>query len=219
MSSMGEPTRRLVPAILTDSAAELETLARQAEGFTGYAQFDIMDGLFVPSHSVSASDIGRLRTKLGWEAHLMVKKPETYLAAFRQAGAQKVVFHYEATDTPREVIAAARRLGLKVGLAVNPPTPNSAITSLVDEVDSVLFLAVDPGFYGSPFKPEVLDKIARFREAHPFKETGIDGGIKEANIFRVAQTGVDTIFCGSAIFRHPEPAESYRRLLALSRAV
>jgi ribulose-phosphate 3-epimerase len=207
---------RVVPAILTDEPRDLERMVRQAEGFTDWVQFDIMDGRFVPSRSITAEQIARLSPKLGWEAHLMVNNPGQYLEGFRQAGAKKVVFHYEATGQPLEVISLARRLGIGVGLAINPDTTISAILPLADRVDSVLFLSVHPGFYGKEFIPEVLDKINEFRTICPDRETGIDGGIKKENIARVAGSRVDFIYVGSAIFRQPEPALSYRQLVALA---
>jgi ribulose-phosphate 3-epimerase len=145
----------------------------------------------------------------------MVHHPENYLEGFRQAGAQKLVFHYEATPSPREAISLVRGLGLGVGLAVNPETPVSAILPLVSEVDSVLFLSVHPGFYGGKFIPEVLDKVIEFRSARPDVEIGIDGGIKEGNIAQIARAGVDVIYVGSAIFLQPQPDESFHRLLTL----
>jgi len=207
-----------VPAILTDDPKVLETMVRQTETFTSYAQFDIMDGQFVPSQSVTCEHIARLTTKLNWEAHLMVLHPETYLEDFQRAGAQKIVFHYEATSSPREIISLVKNLGMRVGLAVNPETTIAAITPLVSDVDSVLFLSVNPGFYGSKFIPEVLDKIVAFRSAQPNLEIGIDGGIKEGNIAQIARSGVDVIYVGSAIFLQPQPGESYRHLLALAEA-
>ena len=207
---------QVVPAILTDNPKALEAMVRQAETFTDWVQFDIMDDQFVPSRSINYEHLAGLPMKLGWEAHLMVQHPEDYLEGFRQAGAQKIVFHYEATPAPREVISLARGLGMKVGLAVNPETPVSAIIPLASEVDSVLFLSVHPGFYGSKFIPEVLDKLVEFRSAQPGVAIGIDGGIKESNITQVAQSGVDVIYVGSAISLQSHPGESFRRLLALA---
>jgi ribulose-phosphate 3-epimerase len=208
---------RVVPAILTDNPKALETMVRQAESFTNWVQFDIMDGRFVPSRSISYEHLARLPMKLSWEAHLMVAEPENYLEGFKRAGAQKVVFHYEANRSPQKVISTARRLGLGVGLAINPDTPVSAILTLVDKVDSVLFLSVYPGFYGKEFIPGVLDKIREFKSLCPGVETGIDGGIKESNITGVVQTGVAFIYIGSAIFHQKNPADSYRRLSALAK--
>ena len=208
---------QVVPAILTNDPRALGTMVRQAETFTTYAQFDIMDGQFVPSQSITWKHLANLSMKLDWEAHLMVLHPEDYLQGFHQAGAQKVLFHHEAASSPRKVISLARDLDLKVGLAINPETTISAILPLVDEVDSVLLLTVNPGFYGSKFIPEVMDKVAELRSARPDLEIGVDGGIKENNITQVARAGVDVIYVGSAIFLHPQPGESFRHLLALAQ--
>jgi len=206
----------VVPAILTDDPDALKVMVRQAEGFTSYVQFDIMDGQFVPSRSITHQHLSALNTRLKWEVHLMVNNPESYVAGFKQAGAQKVVFHYETTSSPRKVISQVKDLGLKVGLAVNPETSVSTIYPLVAEVDSVLFLAVNPGFYGSQFIPEVLDKVTELRNAVPTMEIGVDGGIKESNIAQVAQAGVDIIYVGSAIFLQPKPGESFQHLQKLA---
>ncbi len=208
---------RVIPAILTDDPEALKKMVRQAESFTNYVQFDIMDGQFVPSRSITCGDIASLPMKLSWEAHIMVQRPEVYLEGFKKAGAQKVVFHYEATPSPRDVITLARKLDLEIGLAINPETQVSAILPLLNEVDSVLFLTVNPGFYGSQFIPEVLDKVVELRSSHPLIDIGVDGGIKESNIVQIAQFGVDVIYAGSAIFLQPRPGESFRRLSALAK--
>lgn len=208
---------KVVPAILTNDPVALETMIRQAESFTNYVQLDIMDGQFVPSQSITREHLTSLPTKLSWEVHLMVLHPEDYLQGFHQAGAQKIIFHYEATPSPRENIARARELGLGVGLAINPETTISTILPLVDEVDSVLLMTVNPGFYGSKFIPEVMDKVAELRNVRPNMEIGIDGGVKESNITQIARVGVDVIYVGSAIFRQPQPGESFRRLQALAQ--
>ncbi len=206
-----------MPAILTDKPKALKTMVRQAAAFTNWVQFDIMDGQFVPSQSITYEHLSNLPAKLNWEAHLMVLNPEEYLEGFQKVGARKVVFHYEATRTPREVISLARRLCLEVGLALNPDTPISAILPLVSEIDSVLFLSVYPGSYGKEFIPEVLDKMVEFGTTCSGVEIGIDGGIKEGNIARVAQAGADVIYVGSAIFAQEKPGNSYRHLTTLAQ--
>lgn len=208
---------RVVPAILTGDPKALEKMVRSAETFTDFAQIDIMDGKFVPSSSVSYEHVASVAPKLEWEAHIMVLKPEDYIEGFKRAGAQKLVFHYEATPEPEMVISRIREAGLQAGLAINPETPISAISALVDKVDSVLFLTVNPGFYGAKFLPEVLDKVAEFRREYPGMEVGVDGGIKEANVAQIARLGVDVICVGSAISCAANPAEAYRKLLALAR--
>ena len=206
---------RVVPAILTDDPQSLKTMLQQAESFTDYVQIDVMDGKFVPSRSITWEQIAGIPTRTRWEVHLMVEQPETQLENYQRAGAARAIFHYEATSEPGRVIAAARKLGLEVGVAVNPETAVADILPLTGEVDTVLFLAVHPGFYGAKFIPEVLDKIAGLREARPDLSIGIDGGIKENNIAQIAQSGVNDIFVGSAIFLQPDPGASYRKLVSL----
>ena len=213
---MMEKTCHIVPAILTEDPKALEVMVRQAEGFTNYAQIDIMDGKFVPSHSIGSEHLTGITTKLNWEAHLMIEQPERFLEDFKRAGAQKIVFHFEATSSPLEVISLTKKLGMTSGLAINPETPVSAISSIVQEVDSVLFLTVHPGFYGSKFLPEVMDKVIEFRSTFPGIATGVDGGMKESNVAQIARYGVDSIFVGSAIFLQPDPGESFRHLQDLA---
>jgi ribulose-phosphate 3-epimerase len=206
---------RIVPAILANDAVALEKYVRQAETFTDFTQVDIMDGDFVPSRSISYKDIAALKPKFRWEAHLMVQHPEDYLEGFKKAGAGKIVFHFEAKTDIEKTISLIRKLDMKVGLAVNPKTTNKDLAPLVKKIDSVLFLSVEPGYYGAKFTPGVLDKIVEFHKSNPKMETGIDGGVKEDNIKEVARTRVNNICVGSGIFSQPDPAAAYRRLTAM----
>jgi len=208
---------RIVPAILTDDPKALKTMAQQAAGFADFVQIDIMDGQFVPSHSVTWQNLIGTPLKFKWEAHIMVNHPEEQIAGFKGAGASRIVFHYEATPSPEEVIKAIRASGLEVGLAVNPGTPVADFLPLADKVDAVLFLSVNPGFYGAEFIPAVLNKIREFRKLRPEVETGIDGGVKENNVAEIASTGVSYICVGSAIFRAPDPAAAFRKLQTLAK--
>ncbi|MFC2033884.1 ribulose-phosphate 3-epimerase [Chloroflexota bacterium] len=208
-------TKRVIPAILTEDREELKNMLSQAENFTDYVQIDIMDGQFVPSRSITHHDLLKLEIKIAWEAHLMVKQPEEHIEGFVKAGAQKVIFHFESTHSPHAVISQIRKTGIKAGLAINPETSIPDFLPLIDEVDSILFLTVNPGFYGSPFVPEVLDKITELRRTRPNLEIGTDGGVKEANLVKIARLGVDNLYVGSGIFLQPDPAEAYRNLSAL----
>lgn len=208
---------RVVPAILTANNQALRRMLRQAEEFTDYVQIDFMDGRFVPSQSTPCENLFRLSMSLAWEAHLMVIEPENQLECLRDAGAQKAIFHFEATESPASVINKARQLKLGIGLAINPETPLSSIVPLITEVDNVLFLTVQPGYYGSKFLPEVLPKITELRSLAPDIEIGVDGGIKEDNIGDIARMGVDTIYVGSAIFMQPDPAQAYESLRSLAQ--
>ena len=209
-------TVRTVPAVLTDDPIVLGKLVAQAERFTDFVQFDVMDGKFVPSSSVTGADIDSLHTRLGWEVPLMVVHPEHYLEEYRRAGARRIVFHYEATPSPDLIIGKIRALGLEAGLAVNPETPLEAIAPLADALDGVLFMSVHPGFYGARFLPEVMDKVQAFRKQHPRIEIGVDGGVNADTIPVIVPAGTDVIYIGSAIFRQEDPGAAYRRLADLA---
>ncbi len=210
---------RIVPAILTDDASALKGMIQSMKGVVDWAQVDIMDGEFVPSRSIGWKAVKEAKLPFDWEAHLMVKEPETYFSGFKAARARRVIFHFEAATDPGVVIAEARKLGLDVGIAINPGTPVSVVAEYFPLLDSVLLLSVNPGFYGAKFIPEVLDKVGEIRAAAPELSIGIDGGIKEANIVEVASSGVDDICVGSGIFLGADPAACYRHLQMIVDAV
>ncbi len=214
-----KPINRIVPAVLTEDPAALVSMLKQAAAFTDWVQIDVMDGVFVPSTSITATDIGTAMVKTEWEAHLMVCNPEMYLDEFHSAGAKRIVVHYEAVkDTAAEVIGNIKSMGMQAGLAVNPETRISELgPNLVKRLDSVLFLSVHPGFYGAKFIPEVLGKIGLFRSSYPEIIIGIDGGIKSSNIIEVSRCGVNEICVGSAVFSQPDPAASFRELTRLAK--
>jgi ribulose-phosphate 3-epimerase len=205
----------VVPAVLTDNPEALKEMLGVAQAFTNFVQIDIMDGLFVPSKSISAEDIANVKSGLKWEAHLMVNNPQIYIEDFVKAGAYQIIFHCEATESHSELIDKIHSAGIKAGVAINPDTDTALLDPLINKLDSVLFMSVIPGFYGSKFIPGVLEKIIKFRKQYPSIQTGIDGGIKENNILEVAKTGVNSICVGSAIFCQENPAESYHRLLSI----
>jgi ribulose-phosphate 3-epimerase len=182
------------------------------KGAVDWAQVDIMDGEFVPSKSIGWQAVKAAKLPFDWEAHLMVKEPETYFSGFKAALASRVVFHFEASADPRAVISVAKKLGLDVGMAINPGTEIEAVAEYFPLLDSILLLSVNPGFYGAKFIPEVLDKVGKIRALAPDLSIGIDGGIKDANILEVAASGVDDICVGSGIFMGADPAACYRHL-------
>jgi len=211
------PLRRIVPAILTDDPAALERMVRCAEEFTSWAQFDIMDGLFVPPRSIAGSDIASVKPAFEYDAHLMVRHPESFIEGFLLAGARRLTIHCEAVTDAIDAAAHIKDLGIEAGIALNPETPAEVLSGpLAEKLDAVLLLSVHPGYYGRPFIPEVLDKARELRRLYPGLRLGMDGGIKAGNIAEVARAGVDEICVGSAIFTAPDPAAAYRRLVALA---
>ncbi len=205
-------TARIVPAILTDSVCDLAYMVRLANSFADFVQIDIMDGIFVPPKSITAADVAALDVRFCWEAHLMVSRPSEDVESFVRAGAKRVIVHAEAGDDVSDAIRLARSMCAEVGLALNPETSIDGAERLLQMVDSVLLLTVEPGYYGSRFLPHVLSKVPVLRASYPALPIAVDGGIKEQNVCEVASTGVDEICVGSAIFRADSPAAAYYRL-------
>lgn len=203
---------RIVPALLTDKPADLERMIRQAERFCGLVQVDIMDGKFVPSKSISAADLAKVKTGLELEIHIMVEDPLNYVVPFKEAGAGRIVFHLESKDDPAEVIRSIRAQGMQAGIAINPETPVSKAEPYFKDIDILLFLSVNPGYYGSKFIPGVCDKARSLigRKDRPI--IAMDGGLKSDNIVMIRDAGVDLACVGSGIFGKGEPAQNYRVL-------
>lgn len=207
--------KRIIPAILTDKKNELISMVNLCSEFTDYVQLDFMDGRFVPSKSVTIRDLEGLRLPVKSEAHLMVQNPLDWIVPLKKLSVKKIIFHFEIEEDYSEIIGKIRSVGLKAGLAVNPKTNIDDFYFLVDQVDTVLFMSVNPGFYGAAFIPEVLSKIERFKVSFPKKLVGIDGGMKLSNLKEAAKSGADWIFVGSAIFKENDPKRAYRDLLRL----
>ena len=199
----------IVPAILTDNKKEFTAMLNACARFTNFVQVDIMDGEFVPSKSITSQELIGLESPVGSEAHLMVENPVEWIEPFKSFGAKRIIFHFEFAGDHLEVIEKITAAGMEAGIAVNPSTPNDSWKFLVDKIDFVLFMSVNPGFYGAPFIPEVLEKIRRFRKDHYDKILAIDGGVKLDNLAQVAESGVNYICVGSAILKQDDPKEAF----------
>ena len=206
----------IVPAILTDEAKTLEWMIRLSESFTDYVQVDIMDGKFVPSRSIAASDLGKIKTSLRMEAHLMVEDLEGCLKPFKEAGCERIIFHFEAASNPSRTFKKIKELDLETGLALNPDTPISKVEPFIEAIDFVLLMSVHPGFYGAKFIPEVLNKARELRRLWPEVILSMDGGLKSDNILEVKEAGVDLACVGSRIFKADDPREAFLKLKKLA---
>ncbi len=203
---------RIVPAVLTDKPDELKRMIVQSEGFCDLVQIDIMDGIFVPSKSISAEDLSKVKTGLKLEIHLMVEEPGKYLEPFKRAGAKRIVFHYESKEDPAGLIPKIRALGMEAGIAINPETPVAKVERFFKDIDVLLFLSVNPGFYGSKFIPEVCDKASVLKGRNGRPIIAMDGGLKMENILMIKEAGIDLACVGSGIFGKGDPKENYKNL-------
>jgi len=204
---------KIVPAILAERENDFFFLMKQAEAFTDYVQIDIMDGFFVPSRSFPVSALNRLKTSIDFEIHLMVKHPSAFMIQIDHPRLRKVIYHVESEVEHLDFINQLKKRGTEPGIAIKPETPVDELYRLTGLIDTVLFMTVDPGFYGSPFKPEVLDKIKETRSLFSKILIGADGGVSLDNLHLFINTGVDYVCVGSRIFLGDNPGENFRRFV------
>ena len=205
---------RIVPAILTDSFSDFREMVKLTSSFTDWFQVDLMDGTFVPSKSISMDHVGAVKVPPSTrpEIHLMMEEPRAHYGLLKDIGYRKVIFHLEAVKDPLRELHEVRVMGMEAGVALNPETGLSDIVHLIPDLDTILFLSVHPGYYGSPFIPEVLEKAREARERYSFITLGIDGGIGRENLSIVRDAGLDYACVGSRIFRQADPAAAYGEL-------
>lgn len=200
---------KIVPAILTEKFDEFVIRLKQAESFTDYVQIDLMDGAFVPSHSIPPDMLNSIRTPLSFEIHLMVKNPFAYMSSIFNPHLKKVIFHFESDVRHIDFIDRMKKRGLDIGMAVKPETEIEEFKDTALHVGSLLFLTVTPGFYGSSFRPEVMEKIRKARELFKGKILSADGGVSLKNLKLFLEAGLDYVCVGSRIFVTGKPEENY----------
>ena len=209
----------IVPAILVKTPEELKEKVRQVEPYVNRIQIDIMDGKFVPNKTIQPEDID-LETDLIKEAHLMVEDNERYVESSLDLGFDMIIVHYESCkDIPR-IIKKVKDRGKRIGIAINPPTPFSAIEEYLDDLDMVLVMTVNPGFSGQGFIPDVLPKIRKVRKMKKDLDIEVDGGIKLGTVKLVAQAGANFLASASGIYKYgniKEAIELLRREAMMNR--
>lgn len=202
----------LAPSILAADFAQLGAQVREAEAAgADWFQADVMDGHFVPNISFGALVVEALKpqTRCLLDCHLMISHPEQYIDDFVKAGAQQITVHVEAVTHLHRAIQQIKAHGVRAGVALNPATPLSSIEEIVQDLDLVLLMTVNPGFGGQQFIEHSLDKIRRMRQILDDRQLSnvilqVDGGISAGNVRAVAEAGATCFVAGSSVFRHKE---------------
>lgn len=197
----------LAPSVLAADFGKLaEDTAKAREGGASYLHLDVMDGAFVPSISFGMPVIASLRgyTDLVFDVHMMVEDPGRYVGSIRAAGADIITVHQEACTHLDRVIGQIKASGAKAGVALNPATPVSTLECVLDQVDMVLVMSVNPGFGGQKFIPYTLDKVRALRQYFDRKglstDIQVDGGVNRDTIRPLIEAGANVLVAGSAVF-------------------
>ena len=213
----------IAPSILASNFAKLgDEIRAVEEGGADVIHVDVMDGHFVPNISIGIPVVESLRkaTQLPLDVHLMIERPEEYIDDFVKAGANRVLVHEEATVHLDRALAMIREQGAEAGAAINPATPIAMLTEVLDKVDTVLVMSVNPGFGGQQFIPGAFEKIRQLNQWRARYNLGfrieVDGGVDVENAAELAQAGANTLVAGTSIFHTPDPAAAARQMRKLA---
>jgi ribulose-phosphate 3-epimerase len=209
----------IAPSILAADFANLQKeveMLNQSEA--DFIHIDIMDGVFVPNISFGIPVTAAIakHAKKPLDVHLMIINPDQYLEAFRDAGAAIMSVHYEACPHLHRTIQAIKATGAKAGVAINPHTPVELLSELIQDIDLVCVMSVNPGFGGQKFIENTYDKVSRLKELILRKNAAtqieIDGGVNVANAEKLIFAGADVLVAGSFVFSSPNPIETISKL-------
>jgi len=208
---------KISPSILSaDFAALGDAISRVEAGAPEWLHVDVMDGHFVPNLTIGPPVIEAIkkRTRLPLDVHLMIEEPERWVETYAQAGANLITVHAEACVHLQRVLTQIREAGAQAGVALNPSTSPGALEFVLDSLDLVLVMSVNPGFGGQKFIATTYEKVRQVKALLGAKpaEVSVDGGVNDKNAGALAAAGATVLVAGSAVFATPDPAAAVRSL-------
>jgi ribulose-phosphate 3-epimerase len=211
--------KKIAPSILSADFSRLGDEVRAIEkAGADVIHVDVMDGHFVPNITIGPLVVQGLKklTSLPLDVHLMIENPERYIEVFSQAGSDWITIHTEVCSNLKQMIKKIRQLKIRPGIVLKPATPLKTLFPVLDDLDLVLIMSVNPGFGGQSFIPSTLKKIERLKKIidknHSLLEIEVDGGVKIENIREVSRAGADIFVLGTGIFKTKDYAETIRKL-------
>ncbi|QIP15827.1 ribulose-phosphate 3-epimerase [Spirosoma aureum] len=209
----------IAPSLL---AADFANLQRDLElinrSEADYLHFDVMDGVFVPNISFGFPILEAVRRhcQKPLDVHLMITQPDRYIDAFAEGGASVIHVHYEACTHLHRTLTHIRQMGCRAGVALNPHTPVAGLEDVLEQIDVVLIMSVNPGFGGQSFIPNTIRKVAKLKQLLAANRSSalieIDGGVSQKNAPALLEAGADILVAGSSVFGAPDPLEAIRTL-------
>ncbi len=185
----------IIPSIIARSQDELNKRIKKVENLSPWLQLDIMDGSFVPNHSLDFN-FALPKISCKFEAHLMIQNPDSWITQ-NMKKVNTIIIHYESCKNPQRIIQFVKENDRRIGIAINPQTPLENITKYINDIDLVLIMTVHPGFYGSKFMANALQKVIALRKLKPHLDIEVDGGITYLTIERALESGANRFVCGS----------------------